>query len=196
MSYLIGIYLELWFSWLWGGVQKTLKKRRIQQKKNIEKWREKKWRIQGKSNSNNEHLWFYLLHKNYILLKNMVWKKVVYTITFYLQFLCVTGYSRRNSNTPKLNIHKYNNYYIIEIYINRLSTTTRIFIAMDYFILMSEKYVHFRKRHVARNFFPSRRSNWIHVLRKYFPSRVYLKDVFKNLKEIGIIQVIQSWQFS
>ena len=28
MSYLSGIYLELWFSWLQGGVQKTSKKRR------------------------------------------------------------------------------------------------------------------------------------------------------------------------
>ena len=30
MSYLTGIYLESWFSWLWGGVQKTWKKRRKQ----------------------------------------------------------------------------------------------------------------------------------------------------------------------
>ena len=34
-SYLSGIYLESWFCWSWGGVQKTLKKRR--KKKNIEK---------------------------------------------------------------------------------------------------------------------------------------------------------------
>ena len=29
-SYLSGIYLESWLSWLWGGVQKTLKKGRKQ----------------------------------------------------------------------------------------------------------------------------------------------------------------------
>ena len=29
-SYLNGIYLESWLSWLWGGVQKTSKKRRKQ----------------------------------------------------------------------------------------------------------------------------------------------------------------------
>ena len=29
-SYLSGIYLESWFSWLWGGVQKASKKRRKQ----------------------------------------------------------------------------------------------------------------------------------------------------------------------
>ena len=63
----------------------------------------------------------------------------VYTIKFYLQFLCVAGYLKHNSDTPKLSIHKYTNYNIIEIYINRLSTTTQIFIAMDYLIMMSEK---------------------------------------------------------
>ena len=70
--------------------------------------------------------------KNYILLENMVSKKVVYTITFYLQFLCVAGYLKHSNDTPKLNIHKYTNYNIIEIYINRLSTTMQIFIAMNY----------------------------------------------------------------
>ena len=59
------------------------------------------------------------------------------------------------SDTPNLNIHKYTNYNIIEIYINRLSTTTQISIAMDYLIMMSEKWLYFRKRkkHVARSIF-------------------------------------------
>ena len=62
-------------------------------------------------------------------------------------------------------IHKYNNYNIIEKYIRRLSTTMQIFLAMNYLILMSEKFVHLRKRqkHVPRIFFSTRRSNWIHV---------------------------------
>ena len=62
---------------------------------------------------------------------------------------------KHSNDTPKLNIHKYANYNIIEIYINRLSTTTQIFIAMDYLIMMSEKYLYFRKRkkHLARTFF-------------------------------------------
>ena len=30
LSHMSGIYLESWFSWLWGGVQKTLNKRRKQ----------------------------------------------------------------------------------------------------------------------------------------------------------------------
>ena len=89
------------------------------------------------------------------MLENIIWKKVVYTIKFYLQFLCVAGYLKHSNDTPNLNIHKYTNYNIIEIYINRLSTTTQIFIAMDYLIMMSEKYLYFRKRkkHLARTFF-------------------------------------------
>ena len=74
---------------------------------------------------------------------------MVYTIKFYIQFLCVPGYLKHNNDTPNLNIHKYTNYNIIEIYINRLSTTTQIFIAMDYFIMMSEKSPLFLKKKKA-----------------------------------------------
>ena len=92
---------------------------------------------------------------SYNLLENIIRKKVVNIIKFYLQFLCVAGYLKHSNDTPNLNIHKYTNYNIIEIYINRLSTTTQIFIAMDYLIMMSEKYLYFRKRkkHLARTFF-------------------------------------------
>ena len=51
-------------------------------------------------------------------------KKVVYTIKFYLQFLCVAGYLKLSNVTPNLDVRKYTNHNIIEIYINRLSTTT------------------------------------------------------------------------
>ena len=92
---------------------------------------------------------------SYILLEHIIWKNAVYTIKFYLLFLCAAGYLKHSNDTPNLNIHKYTNYNIIEIYINRLSTTTQIFIAMDYLIMMSEKYLYFRKRkkHLARTFF-------------------------------------------
>ena len=68
----------------------------------------------------------------------------------------------------------------------------QIFMAMDYLILMSEKYIHFRKRqkHVLKNFFSS--CKWIHALRKYFSNYVYLKDLCKNLKEIGISKLHRS----
>ena len=107
--------------------------------------------------------------KNYILFKNIVVKGKKVKSSLYhhisLQFLCAVGYLKRSNYTPKLNIHKYNNYNVIEIYINRLSLKIQIFIVMDYLILMLEKYLHFRKRqkHVPRNFFSPCRSNWIHV---------------------------------
>ena len=86
---------------------------------------------------------------------------------FYLQFLCVAESLKHSNDTPKLKIYKYTNYNMIKIYINRLSTTTQIFIAMDYSIMISEKYFHFRKK--AKEFgkdilSPLRRSNWIHKL--------------------------------
>ena len=68
---------------------------------------------------------------NYILLENIIWKKVVYTTKFYLQFLSAAGYLKHSNDTSNLNIHKYTNYNIIEIYINRLISTTQIFTAMD-----------------------------------------------------------------
>ena len=58
-------------------------------------------------------------------------KKVLYTIKFYLQFLCVAGHLKHSNDTPNLNIHNYINCNIIKIYINRLRSATQIFIAMD-----------------------------------------------------------------
>ena len=72
----------------------------------------------------------------------------------YLQFLCNAGYLKHSNDSPNLNIHKYTNYDIIEIFINRLSITTQIFIAIDYLIKISEKYLYFtkRKKHLVRMF--------------------------------------------
>ena len=84
--------------------------------------------------------------KNHILLEGIVWKKTVYTIIFYRQFLRVAGYLKCSNNTPNLKKHKYTNYNIIEIYINRLITTTQVLIAVDYLILMLEMCLHFRKK--------------------------------------------------
>ena len=114
----------------------------------------------------------------------------------YLQFLCAAGYLKHSNDTTKLNIHIYINIQIIiEIHINRLSTTMQIFIPMDYSIMMSEKYFHFRKDKSIwqRLFFPQRKCNWIHDLWKYFSNYVFLrflKGMYKNLKEIGINQVV------
>ena len=40
-------------------------------------------------------------------------------------------------------------------------------------------------------FYPPYRSNWIHVLWKYFLNYVFTKDMYKNLKEIEIIQDVK-----
>ena len=110
MSYLSGIYLESWFSWLDGWVQKTLKKKKKTHKRKTLKNEEKeKRRIRGTLNNNNKHFWFYLLYKKYIFLESIAWKKAVYTITFYIKFSLVGGYLKCSNDTPKLNIHKYKN---------------------------------------------------------------------------------------
>ena len=105
--------------------------------------------------------------KNYILLKNIIvkGKKVKSSLYHHISFTVFMRCRIFETQSPKLNIHKYNNYNIIEIYINRLNLTIQNFIVMDYLILMSEKYLHFRKRqkHLPRNSFSPRRSNWIHV---------------------------------
>ena len=49
MSYLSGIYLESWFSWFRGGVQKHWKKNQMnRQKKKIDKLRARKTKNTGK----------------------------------------------------------------------------------------------------------------------------------------------------
>ena len=137
-----------------------------------------------------------MLVLNYILLENIFWKQkegclYLYTMKFYLQFWCVTVCLKHNNDTPNLTIHKHTNYKMIKLYIDRLRTTTQIFIAMDYLITMSESYVYFRKRFDKYIRFPPRRSNWIHELWKYFSNFVFfrfLTDMHKSLKEIGIIK--------
>ena len=136
---------------------------------------------------------------NYILQENIVWKKVAYTIKFCLQFSCVAGYLKHSNDTPELNIHKYTNYNIIEIHINRLSTTTQILIAMDYLILMSEKYLYFRERqkHLARKFF----SHSIEVtgsmnFGNVFRIMCFLEICTKAWKKLEQFRLYKSRQFS
>ena len=93
------------------------KKKKTDRKKTLRNEEEKKQeQIQGNSNNNKEHLPFYLLYKKTYFAWRHSLKKVVYTITFYLQFLCVTGYLKSGNDILKLNIHKYNNYNMIKIY--------------------------------------------------------------------------------
>ena len=158
MSYLSGIYLESRFSWLWGRMQKTLRKKRKQKE-------EKHWKTKRKKNEEYKEskittiniFGFAFYIKKYILLENIVWKKSSLRHHILFTVLCVAEYLKRSNNTPKLNIRKFTNYNMIETQINRLRTTTQIFITMDYLIAMSEKYAHFRKsqKHMARKFPPT-----------------------------------------
>ena len=89
-------------SWIGGRVQKICKKKKKTDKKTLTNKEKEKRRIQGKSNNNKIHLWFCLLCKKlHFALKHSL-KKVVYTTTIYLQFLCLAGYLRRSNNTRKL----------------------------------------------------------------------------------------------
>ena len=145
------IFLKSWFSWLWGGVQKTSKKRRKQTE-------EKHWKLKRKKNEEYEESQITAIYifgfKLCFARKHNLEKKVFIPSNFIYSFYALQGIWNKNDLT-NLNIHIYTNYNIIEIYINRLSTTTQIFIAMDYLIMMSEKYLYFRKRkkHLARTFF-------------------------------------------
>ena len=105
-SYLSGIYIESWFSSLWEGVQKTLKKRRKQTD-------EKHWKVKRKKSKEYEKSQITTIYifgfKLYFAQKHSLKKSCLYlyTIKFYLQFLCVAGYLKHSNDTPKLNIYKH-----------------------------------------------------------------------------------------
>ena len=98
-------------------MQKTLKKRR---KQTEEKHREVK-RKKNEEYEENQITTIYIFVFKLCFARKQSLKKI---LKFYLQFLCVAGYLKHSNDTPKLNIHKYTNYDIKEMYINRLSTTT------------------------------------------------------------------------
>ena len=81
-SYLSGIYLESWFSWLRGGVQKTSKKRRKQTGEKHSKVKRKKNEEYEESQITTIYIFGFKL---YFARKHHL-KIVVYTFKFYLQF--------------------------------------------------------------------------------------------------------------
>ena len=118
MAYLSGVYLESWFSWLWGGVQKTLKKRKKQTE-------EKHWKVKRKKNEafKESQITIHIFgFKLYFARKHNLRKSSLYH-QILLQFLCIARYLNHSNDTPNLNIHKYTYYNTIDLYINRLSTT-------------------------------------------------------------------------
>ena len=82
-------------------MQKRLKKE--EERRKTLKNEDKEKRIgHGKSNNNNKHLWFYLLYKQLYFTRKNSSEKIVYIITFHLQFLCVAGYFKGSNYTSKL----------------------------------------------------------------------------------------------
>ena len=165
---------------------------------NIEKRRrkieEKHWKIKRKKNEEYREsqittinifgFTFYI--KNHILLENIACKRVVSTIIFYLRYALQDIW-----NAVMIQQSSYGFALVFrahdlrpEIYVNRLGTTTKIFIAMDYLILMLEKYVHFRKRqkYVARNFF----AHPVEVTSVIFSEFCISQRYKQNLKQIWI----------
>ena len=59
--------------------------------------------------------------KLYFARKHSLQKRCLYlyTMQFYLHFLCVAEYLKHSNDTAKLNINKYTDYIIIEVYTNR-----------------------------------------------------------------------------
>ena len=138
-SHLSGIYLESWFSWLWGAEN-------IEEKKKTD--RRKTWKSEEKEIEKNEESQITTIYifgfKLYFARKHNLKKRCLYHQILFTVF--IAGYLKRSNDIPNLNIHIYTNNYITEICINRLSTTMQIFIAIDHLIMISEKYLHFRKK--------------------------------------------------
>ena len=68
--------------------KKHRRKEEKDRRKTLKSEETEKRRIRRMSNNN---IYFF----GYILLENIIWKKVVYTIKFYLQFLWVAGYLKQ-----------------------------------------------------------------------------------------------------
>ena len=113
------------------------------------------------------------------MLENIVWKKRLHhqIYSFYaLQGIWNTVMTPQRSHGFALVFRPYD--LRPEIYINRLDTATKIFIAMDYLLLMPEKNLHFgrRQKHVARKFFSH-------------PVEVIWSRYFGNCNNSGCIKV-------
>ena len=72
------------------------------QKKNIAK-RGREIKNKEKSNNSNEHFLIYFsIQKNLCFVRKHIWRYIVYTIIFTLQFFCVAGYLKRNDEATTL----------------------------------------------------------------------------------------------
>ena len=73
LSYLSGLYLESWFSWLGGGMQKTLRKRRKRSEERQERMTRKKNVEYKKSQITTMNMFNFTFYiKRYDLLENII----------------------------------------------------------------------------------------------------------------------------
>ena len=90
-------------------------KKKIDRRKTLKSEEKEKRIIWGKSNNNNIHLyWFQIIFCSKTYFEKKFFILYLYTMKFYLQFLCVTGCLKHSKGTLKLNIHKYTNYNMIK----------------------------------------------------------------------------------
>ena len=89
--------------------------------------------------------------KLYFARKHNLKKSCLYRQVLFTVFMCCGIFETHNDKIHSND--KYANYNVIEIYINRLSSTTQIFIAMDYLIMMSEKYLFLETKNIWQGHF-------------------------------------------
>ena len=138
-------------------MQKTSKKRRKQAEEKHRKEKRKKNKEYEESQITTIYIFGFILYyaRKHNLKKSCLYHQILFTVFMCCMIIYIILCIHSNDDIHNSN-DKYTNYHIIEIYINRLSTTMEIFIALDYLIMMSEKYLYFRKRkknHLPRTFF-------------------------------------------
>ena len=103
LSYLSGIYLESWFSWLKGRFQKTLKKRRKPAEEKYWKMKRNKNKKYRESLITRINTFGFTFHiKNIIVQKHSLKKKSLYHHNLFTVILCVAGYLKHSHDTAKL----------------------------------------------------------------------------------------------
>ena len=68
------------------GIENTEKKKKTDRRKTLKNEEKEKQKIQGKSNNNNKHLCFYLLHKKLYFARKYSLKKKFITSHFIYRF--------------------------------------------------------------------------------------------------------------
>ena len=94
------------------GIENTEKKKKTDRRKTLKNEEKEKQKIQGKSNNNNKHLCFYLLHKKLYFARKYSLKKKFITSHFIYRFCALQDiwnaimihqrYLKRSNDTPKI----------------------------------------------------------------------------------------------